>query len=172
MIFTCKSQIRVVKTVKLRKDELLPKQVALLFPKHAWVCAHTHACSQTRMGTCSQTWHAKTYIFRSGSGKGNSPSDCSQTGTPWAYALSLQGLPHGELLPAALAFELFLPCRLLVQGLLVLSKDLLTGKARFTLWTGIVLFTVQVTCTTSQHWSSQARNQLWPSFQHQTSSIN
>lgn len=95
----------------------------------------SHIC----FGACSQT---QIYIASTV----NNLTVQTQAEPPWAYALSLQGLSHREFLPAVLAFELFLPCGLLVQALKVLSKDFLTGKARFTLWTGKVLFTAKVTC--------------------------
>lgn len=62
------------------------------------------------------------------------------------YALSLQSLFNWEFLPTALALKFFLLCGFLVQCLKMLSKNFLAGKTRFTLGTGIVLFTAKATC--------------------------
>lgn len=63
-----------------------------------------------------------------------------------AYALSLQGLPHRELLPAGLALELLLPIGYPVQRVQVLGQDLLTGEAGLALGTHVVLATATAVC--------------------------
>lgn len=62
------------------------------------------------------------------------------------YALSLQGLPHGELLPAGLALELLLPVGRPVQRVQVLGQDLLAGEAGLALGTRVVLATATAAC--------------------------
>ena len=82
------------------------------------------------------------------------------------YALSLQSLFNWEFLPTAPALKFFLLCGFLVQCLKMLSKNFLTGKTRFTLGTGIVLFTAKAICvfTSKQICKTKMKSQELLSF--------
>lgn len=82
------------------------------------------------------------------------------------YALSLQSLLNWEFLPTALALIFFLLCGFLVQCLKMLGKNFLTGKTRFTVGTGIVLFTAKAICifTSKQNYETKMKSQELLSF--------